>query len=136
MSLPPESIDATHDIIYLAKHPLYEFALEKSAPMRPELRSQPSLVQLRFTGQPQQQGIKLPLAALEQFHDALGRRQLAVLCCLLLLPYLAGCASSPASLIKTEQPLTASRQPNSDQELFTSDGQTPTNLERLVVISK
>jgi polysaccharide export outer membrane protein len=99
--------------------------------MTPKLRSQPSLVPLRFTGQPQQQGIRLPLAALEQFHDALGRRQLAVLCCLLLLPYLAGCASSPASLIKSEQPLTASRQPNSDQELFTSDGQTPTDLERL-----
>lgn len=131
MSLPPERIDATHDIIYLAKHLLYEFVLEKSAPIPPELRLQPFLVQLRSTGQPQQQGIKLPLAALERFHDALGRRQLAVLFCLLLLLYLAGCTSSPASLIKTEQPLTASRQPDSDRELFTSDGQTPTDLERL-----
>jgi hypothetical protein len=58
MLLPAERIDATHDIIYLAKHPLYEFVFEKSAPMPPELPSQPSLVQLRFTGQPQQQGIR------------------------------------------------------------------------------
>jgi polysaccharide export outer membrane protein len=58
-------------------------------------------------------------------------RQLAALCCLLLLPYLAGCASSSASLIKTEQPLMPSGQPNSDRELFTSNGQDPTGLERL-----
>jgi hypothetical protein len=73
MSLPPERVDATHDIIYLAKHPLYEFVLERTAPTSPDLRSQPSPVQLRFTGQPQQQGIVLPLAALERFHDALSR---------------------------------------------------------------
>jgi hypothetical protein len=73
MSLPPERVDATHDIIYLAKHPLYEFVLERSAPISAELRSQPSPVQLRFTGQPQQQGIVLPLAALERFHEALSR---------------------------------------------------------------
>jgi hypothetical protein len=73
MSLPPERVDVTHDIIYLAKHPLYEFVLERSAPISAELRSQPSPVQLRFTGQPQQQGIVLPLAALERFHEALSR---------------------------------------------------------------
>lgn len=73
MSLPPERVDATHDIIYLAKHPLYEFVLERSAPISADLRSQPSPVQLRFTGQPQQQGIVLPLAALERFHEALSR---------------------------------------------------------------
>jgi hypothetical protein len=73
MSLPPERVDATHDVIYLAKNPLYEVVLERSAPITPDLRSQPSSVQLRFTGQPQQQEIMLPLAALEQFHDAVSR---------------------------------------------------------------
>jgi hypothetical protein len=73
MSLPPQRVDTTHDIIYHAKHPLYEFALERSALISRDPRSQPSLVQLRFRDQPQQQGIVLPLAVLEQFHDALGR---------------------------------------------------------------
>jgi hypothetical protein len=73
MSLAPEPVDATPDVIYFTKHPLYEFMLEKSAPNTPDPRAQPPLVQLRFTGQPQPQGIRLPLAALEQFHDALSR---------------------------------------------------------------
>src|SRR5262245_46108045 len=73
MSLAPEPVDATPDVIYFTKHPLYEFILEKSAPITPDPRVQPPLVQLRFTGQPQPQGIRLPLATLEQFHDALSR---------------------------------------------------------------
>jgi hypothetical protein len=73
MSLPPEHVDAPYDIIYLAKNPLYEFMLKRSTPVSPEPRSQPSLVQLQFMGQVQQQGIVLSLAALEQFHDALSR---------------------------------------------------------------
>src|SRR5918996_4016834 len=73
MSLAPEPVNATHDVLYFTKHPLYEFMLEKATPITPDPRSQPPLVQLRFTGQPQQQGIRLPLTALEQFHDALSR---------------------------------------------------------------
>jgi hypothetical protein len=73
MSLAPDPVDATPEVIYFTKHPLYEFVLEKSAPIIPDPRSQPPLVQLRFTCQPQQQGIRLPLTALEQFHDALSR---------------------------------------------------------------
>jgi LytR cell envelope-related transcriptional attenuator len=73
MSLPPQRIDTTHDIIYHAKHPFYELALEKSALVSRDPRVPPALLQLRFTEQPRQEGIVLPLAALEQFHDALGR---------------------------------------------------------------
>ena len=75
MSLQLERVDASHDIVYLTKHPLYELVLEKSAPITPELGSQPALGQVRFTMQAQQQGIILPVAALEQFHDALSRLQ-------------------------------------------------------------
>jgi hypothetical protein len=73
MSLLPERVDATHDIIYLAKRPLYEFLLERSAPTSQDPGSQSLLVQLRFTGASQQPSIALSLAALEQFHDDLGR---------------------------------------------------------------
>jgi hypothetical protein len=73
MSLPPQRLDPTHDIIYQAKHPLYEFALDRSALLSRDPSSQPPVVQLRFTGQPQQQDIVFPLAALEPFHDALSR---------------------------------------------------------------
>jgi len=73
MSLQPEHVDASHDVFYLTKHPLYELALEKSAPIAPEIGSQTPLVQVRFTAQAQPQGIRLPLAALAQFHDALSR---------------------------------------------------------------
>jgi hypothetical protein len=73
MSLQPERFDASHDVFYLTKHPLYELALEKSAPITPDVGSQTPLVQVRFTAQAQQQGIRLPLVALEQFHDALSR---------------------------------------------------------------
>ncbi len=73
MSIQSESADASHDVCYLTKHPLYEFALEKSASITPELGPQTPLVQLRFTAQAQQQGVLLPLTALEQFHGALSR---------------------------------------------------------------
>jgi hypothetical protein len=73
MSLPPQRIDTSHDIIYQAKHPFYELALERSALVSRDPGVPPALLQLRFTEQPRQQGIVLPLAALEQFHDALGR---------------------------------------------------------------
>jgi hypothetical protein len=73
MSLPSERIDATHDLVYLAKHPFYEFALTRSAPSLPGLSPEPPLVHLRFTNQPQQPGVVLTLAGLAQFHDALSR---------------------------------------------------------------
>jgi polysaccharide export outer membrane protein len=57
--------------------------------------------------------------------------ELAALCCLLLLPYMGGCASHPVSLVKAEQPLLPSGQPDSDRELFTPNGQELTGLERL-----
>jgi hypothetical protein len=69
----PERVEASHDVFYLTKHPLYELALEKSAPVTLDLGSQTPLVHVRFTAQAQQQGIRLPLAVLEQFHDALSR---------------------------------------------------------------
>jgi hypothetical protein len=73
MSLPPQRMGTAHDIIYHAKHPFYELALEKSALVSRDSGVPPALLQLRFTEQPRQQGIVLPLAALEQFHDALSR---------------------------------------------------------------
>lgn len=73
MSLAPEPVDATREVNYFTKHPLYEFMLEKATPTTPDPRSQLPLVQLRFTGQSQQQGVRLPLTVLEQFHDALSR---------------------------------------------------------------
>jgi hypothetical protein len=73
MSLPPERIDATHDLVYLAKHPFYEFALTRSTPSYPDSSSEQPLVQLRFTSQPPHPGIALTLTGLEHFHDALGR---------------------------------------------------------------
>jgi hypothetical protein len=73
MSLPPQRIDTMDDIIYHAKHPFYELALEKSALVSRDPGVPPALLQLRFTEQPQQQGPMLPLTALEQFHDALSR---------------------------------------------------------------
>jgi hypothetical protein len=73
MSLPPQRIDATHDLVYLAKHPSYEFALTKSTPFYADSSSEPALVQLRFTSQPSHPGIALTLTGLEQFHGALGR---------------------------------------------------------------
>jgi polysaccharide biosynthesis/export protein len=58
-------------------------------------------------------------------------RQLTVLSGLAFLLSLAGCAAPPVSPLKSEVSPTASPQPSNDQELFTSDGQDRTDLERL-----
>jgi hypothetical protein len=137
MSLPPERVDVTHDIIYLAKHPLYEFVLERSAPISAELRSQPSPVQLRFTGQPQQQGIVLPLAALERFHESLSR----------LLDYIKqerarGPAIPPSgsSMEGSMAPTTEHREPDSRSENIEAANPTaysnrPISVEKLCSLS-
>jgi hypothetical protein len=73
MSLPSERIDPAQDIIYLAKHPSYEFALTRSMPSYPDPNPEAPLVRLRFMSQPSRQDLELTVTALEQFYDALGR---------------------------------------------------------------
>lgn len=120
MPFPPQRLDATHDIIYQAKHPLYEFALDRSALVCRDPRSQPSLVQLRFTGQPQQQDITLPLVALEPFHDALSR----------LIDYIKQERDHQRSTVSSgssiEVALGASEQPDDDINAASLEVSTPT----------